>query len=132
MIDDIDLLRIKRGTKKICRCFEPNMIVDPDSRTVYCGECGAEIEAFEAIKRLAYDGDRWQKRRNMLVDEVAELEKKRCVTNKFRELERDYRTAKMLPCCPNCKEAFEFDDIVSWTGRAYYEAQKAREESNHE
>ena len=121
MIDDLDLIRIKRGTKKICRCCEPNMIVDPDARTVYCGECGAEVEAFEAIKRLAYNGERWLDRRKSLIAEVAELEKKRRRTTLFRDMERSYLTPnggkKLYPICPCCKNTFRYEEIAGWSIR---------------
>lgn len=114
--DDIDLLRIKRGIGKVCRCTEIAFIIDPDCRKIYCNTCGAEVDPFDACYRLASSGQRYFQRKNELMQECSQLSKVRLRSTLFRKLESEYFSKnKMYPSCPRCSEPIAFEELTSWT-----------------
>jgi len=114
--DDIDLLRIKRGVGKVCRCDGMAFIVDPDCRRIYCNTCGAEVDPFDACYRIAAFGQRYFSRVNELVRENAKQTKLNVRSTLFLGLESEYNGKnKMYPLCPRCREPFAFEELTSWT-----------------
>lgn len=130
----IDSLRIKRNMRKICSCENPQYDVDSKNRAVWCQECGAWIDSFDAIMRVAEYGESLEKQLEVLEKQIEELYEKRDQIGReilelaekkprlllFRKLEKDYRGKEMLPVCPHCKEGFFFEDIVGWVNRKFY------------
>ncbi len=47
-IVQMDFLRINRSLGKKCHCLNRKFLIDPNERLVYCQECGAKIDAFDA------------------------------------------------------------------------------------
>lgn len=122
----IETIRINRNMDKRCKCTDRTFVVDPHNRSVYCGKCGAWIEPYEAIEEIATYYER-------LNDEVERLlEQRRQIMNYkpwlliFRQLEKAYRSKKMLPCCPNCNQAFYFEEIKCWTNRKMEELRRIK------
>jgi hypothetical protein len=48
-----ELLKTKRNTQKICNCKNPEYEVHTDNRSVWCVNCGARIDPFDAILYIA-------------------------------------------------------------------------------
>jgi len=126
-----DIIKVDRQRKKLCQCHllhTPHYVIDSQNRVVECADCGAIIDPFEAMFRLALSHERqnahWE----------AVLEQRRQIANYkphlvvIKELERKYRSHKfsMLPSCPNCGENFELEEILytHWTNRAFVQKRK--------
>ena len=52
-IKHIDAIRIECGRKKLCQCQTPHYEIDVANHLVLCMDCGAVIEPFEALYKLA-------------------------------------------------------------------------------
>lgn len=48
-----DLVKINRGREKLCQCTAPCFEVDEENRIVSCKICGAILDPFEALIKLA-------------------------------------------------------------------------------
>jgi len=114
-----DVLQIKRDMKKSCNCYRPHYEVDTLNRLITCIECGAIIEPFEAMARLAHHCDWMNERIEALLDERKKIENYKPWLIVIRNLERNYRGGKMVPVCPNCHEPFDLADINVWANRQY-------------
>jgi len=133
-IVDFELLKIKRHMRKICNCENPQYEVDTNNRTVWCGDCGAWIDPFDAILYIAEHSEKLEKRIDYLCEkekeacerinnlnkEIEVLSKKRARLNVFKKLESEYRN-DMVPRCPKCGQIFHFGHITSWGNRKYIE-----------
>lgn len=56
----IDVLRIEYGRRKLCQCSESHYEIDCANRLVYCTNCGAIVDPFDALIRLAQQYGRRQ------------------------------------------------------------------------
>lgn len=43
------LFKVEKGREKICKCNPPHYEIDPVNRIVTCMDCGATLDAFEAL-----------------------------------------------------------------------------------
>lgn len=122
---DIEVLRIKRNLKKICSCKKHYYEVDVNNRAVWCRECGAWVDPFDAIANLAEypeklreQNAKLEEKQRQLIEEVRNLDGKRARLKVFKEIESSYRH-DMLPHCPKCGELFHLEKLSHWTNRAY-------------
>lgn len=46
------MIKIEKGREKICRCSPPHYEIDPVNRVVSCMDCGATLDAFDALLTL--------------------------------------------------------------------------------
>lgn len=49
----LDLIRIDKNTKKDCTCQQPNYDLDADNRRATCVACGAIVDHFDALLKIA-------------------------------------------------------------------------------
>lgn len=120
-IISFDLVRIERGREKLCKCNPPHYEVDTVNRIVSCQDCGATVDAFDALVTLARrhelveDAQRKMLSKAKTYGELADAEFKRMRKNKaFRDMEGNYRNG-LYPICPKCAEVIDPVDIRHWT-----------------
>lgn len=120
-IKRIDVLKVEFGKQKLCQCLNPHYEIDYQNRLIYCSDCGAIVDAFEAITNIA-------QRYSRLGDQVeALLEQRRQIDNykphlvAIKKLEHCYRQNKfsMVPCCPRCHQPFDLTELSHWANRAF-------------
>lgn len=46
------LFKVEKGREKICKCNPPHYIIDTANRIVFCDDCGATLDAFDALVTL--------------------------------------------------------------------------------
>ena len=46
------LFKVEKGREKICKCNPPHYEIDPVNPIVTCMDCGATLDAFEALMAL--------------------------------------------------------------------------------
>ena len=127
----LDVIRVEYGKKTMCRCFDPCYEIDFQNKLVYCKDCGAIVDPFEALLSIAGRYDRFAAHTEALLEERRQIDnyKPHLVVNK--ELERRYRMQKftMMPSCPVCGENFDLKELLSthWTHRDYVERKRRQE-----
>lgn len=124
----LEVLRINRNIGKRCKCEEPNYVVDTDNREVNCDQCGSRIDPYDAIYGLAHHYERLQEEVQGLLRQRREIANYKPHLIVFRNLESHYRSKEMLPCCPECRKAFYFEHITSWTNRRMEELRRKCDE----
>lgn len=124
-IIDIDILRINRNIHKRCQCSEKTFVVDPQNRAVYCGKCGAQVDAYDAMYYLAAHHEQLRARLNQMYEQAREISKYKPHLRVIKSLEQHYRGRKMLPTCPHCHRAFWLEELKHWTNA---ELEKKRRE----
>lgn len=120
-IIQFDIAKINRGKKRLCRCDCPHYEIDTTNRIVMCMDCGAVVDAFDALVGLAESGERIERLQESMLQraktygKLAEEEFHRMIKNKvFRDMQSHYRK-NLYPICPKCGELFDPTEIVAWT-----------------
>ena len=115
----IETLRINRDIYKRCRCSltERRYVVDPQNREVTCKNCGSRVDPFDAIYDITRYYERLEEEAQSLLDQRKQIINYKPHMIVFRDLERQYRGKKMLPCCPHCHRGFYFEELAAWTNR---------------
>lgn len=116
-----ELARIQRDKKKLCQCASPHYDIDLANRIVECRDCGAIIDAFDAIVKLAEHGEEVERLEKAMKEkaktygQIANDEFNRMIKNRiFRDMQSQYRK-NMFPVCPECGVPFDPIKIGSWT-----------------
>lgn len=116
---DITAVRLKRNAKPRCTCDRRHrhFEVDKDNREVTCAGCGAVVDPFEAMVDVAYFNDHLHSEIEALWEQRKQIVNYKPHLLVFRDLESQYRGKKWLPICPNCHQAFFFEEVRAWAGR---------------
>lgn len=116
-----DIARIQRDRKKLCQCGNPHYDIDIANRIVECRDCGAVMDAFDVLVRLAERGEQIERLEKTMLEkakaygEMASDEFNRMIKSRiFRDMQSHYRK-NMFPVCPECGEPFDPVKIGSWT-----------------
>lgn len=117
----IDVLRVEYGKKKLCQCSDPHYEIDYQNRLVYCADCGAIVDPFEALMEIAESYDRIGRQIDALLEQRREIASYKPHLVVIKELERRYRAQRfsMVPRCPRCGELFDLPELTSWANRAF-------------
>lgn len=119
-----DVLRVEYGKAKMCRCDDPHYEIDHQNRLVYCRDCGAIVDPFEALEHIARDTQRWTEYTEQLAEQrrqIADYHPRRVI---LKALEKQYIRAEhdgLEPTCPRCGRAFELKELLDgrWVNRAF-------------
>lgn len=120
-IIQFDIAKIERGKKKICRCESPHYEIDTTNRIVMCVDCGAVLDAFDALLSLAERKEQIERLQSQMLQraktykKLADEELHHMIKNKvFREMQSKYKK-NMFPMCPKCGELFDPIEIRAWS-----------------
>lgn len=117
-IVQLDHLRIDRAAGKVCTCIERHYTLNPESRKVYCVICGAEVDAFDALQRMASIADELNEMIEKAHAHAVMLQKRNRKSEQFKRFEKNSTGKKqMLPICPTCNEPFEFERVTGWINK---------------
>lgn len=116
------LCKLEKNKDKHCKCKNPHYELDAVNRIVTCTDCGAVLDAFDALtqvaKRMALYADYQQQARDKvaLFRELANKESRRRFKNSiFKTMEEHYLKNNCHPHCPKCNEAFDPIKIYRWS-----------------
>lgn len=127
-IKHIDIIRIEYGRKKICSCSTPRYEIDYANRLVLCTDCGAVVDPFEALYKLARHYDRINSQLDMARQQAKELRNYQPRRRVLKELEQRMSRGDntMIPTCPHCHEPFELEELLAtnWCNKRYIERMK--------
>lgn len=95
------------------------IVVDSDSRLVYCDHCGNIIDPFMALQLLCRDWDRLQKASDDIKERLRRAweigRKYRPWKRAIKDLEKQIgRRGENQPCCPHCHQHFKIEDITEF------------------
>ena len=100
-----DLAKINRGKTKICGCKNPHYEIDTTNRLVMCEDCGAIVDAFDALLKLCEHMKEIQHKEERMIEKaytyskLADEEIRRMIKNKiFREMNNNYQKG-LFPKC---------------------------------
>lgn len=119
----IDVLRNFHNREKLCRCVYPKYEIDTANRLVYCVDCNAIVDAFDALRSICRRWEYVQSQLDTAHRQAKELSEYKPYLRAIKELESKQR-GKMMPTCPHCKlpvDIVELSKTVS-LGRQYGES----------
>lgn len=124
-----DVVRVEYGKSKMCTCYGPHYEVDHQNRLVYCADCGAIVDPFEAMERIARATKRWSDYVEELRDQRKQIESyhpRRVVLKELEKLYCSRSREKLVPTCPCCGEAFRLDSLLKtrWCHEAFLDVSK--------
>jgi hypothetical protein len=105
------ILKIKRDARKKNNCKEHHYIVDSVNKEVYCEDCEAIIQPWDAIYDLARRHDEFHRELLRLHEQRTQLLNWKPHLVVLRHLEKIYRSRDMIPVCPHCGIGI---DIHEW------------------
>lgn len=127
------LFKIEKGRKKICKCNPPHLEVDVVNRIVTCTDCGATLDAFDALVTICEYMNRYEEyqreaiKKTNIYREEANKELRRRMRNKaFKDMDSEYQSG-LYPHCPECGKLFDPMRISSWSSKAFYEEDSENE-----
>lgn len=124
-----DLIKLNRDKRKLCTCKNNHYEIDTQNSLVYCLDCGAVVDPYEALYKISHMAERLENQLSALIEAVKENQDKLCQMKVFRDIEDSYRYQDLLPICPKCGEPFDPTKIRRFLNRKW--AKPDREE-NHD
>lgn len=121
-----DVLRVERGRQKMCRCSNPHYEVDKQNRLVYCLDCGAVVDPFEALYEISVHYQRieeWTQQNLEQRRQIDSYKPRRVVIKKLEERYVRNDKSDLIPTCPACGKPFELESLLTgtWCNRAFLE-----------
>lgn len=125
------LLKVEKGREKICKCNPQHYEVDTVNRIVTCKDCGATLDAFDALVTLCEHMKRYEEYQREAIEkanayrEMANAEWRRRMKNRaFKEMDSAYQKG-LYPYCPKCGKMFDPIKITRWGNKVFYEKGEA-------
>jgi hypothetical protein len=111
---DIGDARVKRGKSRrpIGSCPHKNMHYDPAERRIWCADCEADVDGFDAFVVLVENFNRQEGRMKAREEKVLEAEQATLVSRAAREMDAQWRKRSTVPLCPHCSVALLPEDVV--------------------
>ncbi len=116
----IDVLKANYARNKICKCQVPKYEIDYKNRLVYCRTCGAIIEPFEALYRLALSYQEINDEIDRAIEYKRELQNYKPFLRQAKRYEQMMRKKNMLPICPKCREVFKWEELTGMANKEFY------------
>ncbi|MHC2144085.1 hypothetical protein [Pseudomonas sp. 210_17 TE3656] len=110
----IEDLRVARGLTRrpASTCRHKNLVYDDKERRVWCSDCEAEVEPFDAFMGLVQVFSAGTNRINRRAAELAEAEKFQIRSRAAKVMDEAWRSKTMAPLCPHCNTAILPEDVV--------------------
>ena len=127
----IEDLRVARGMTRrpASSCRHKNLVYDDKERRIWCSDCEAEVEPFDAfvgiVEVFSAGMSSLQRRRR----ELDEAEKFQLRSRAAKVMDDAWRSTKMAPLCPHCNTAILPEDVaagVASTSKALVAAARKR------
>ena len=132
------LLKIENGREKICKCNPPHYEIDTVNRIVACTDCGATLDAFEALLKVYEYQSKWEEYQKKALEkakvygEMADKEFRRRMKNKaFKDMDSNFHNG-LYPICPKCREIINPMEIKEYANKKYCDNEDSYKESDKE
>ncbi len=127
----IEDLRVARGLTRrpASSCRHKQLVYDQGERRVWCQDCEAEVEAFDAFVGIVEVFSAGMSKLNTRRRELAEAESFQIRSRAAKVMDEAWRSTKMAPLCPHCMAAILPEDVadgVAKTSKALITAARKR------
>ena len=119
-IINLETLIINRRREKNCKCLKPHYEIDILNHLVYCQKCMAVVEPFEALVQLARHYEDINDSIKSARKYRQELMNYKPFLKEARRYEQMMRQKNMLPLCPKCNKAFNWNEVIAMTNKRFY------------
>lgn len=131
----IEDLRVARGLTRrpASSCRHKQLIYDQGERRVWCQDCEAEVEAFDAFVGIVEVFSAGMSKLNTRRRELAEAEQFQIRSRAAKVMDEAWRSTKMAPLCPHCMTAILPEDVaggVAKTSKSLVVAARKRKQTN--
>lgn len=132
----IEDLRVARGMTRrpASSCGHKKLVYDHKERRVWCSDCKAEVDPFDAfiglVERFSAAESSITRRRR----ELDEAEKFQIRSRAAKVMDEAWRSTKMAPLCPHCNAAILPGDVaggVASTSKALVVAARKRQQTTN-
>lgn len=113
-IIQFDVIKVNRDCRKICTCRENQYELDAKNRIVKCMTCGAILDPFDVLERLADYGSDLQKELDTMFAQAEELRNYKPYLKIIKKIESIYRAGgryDLMPVCPKCHKPFDLSEL---------------------
>lgn len=112
---DIGDIRVSRGLTRrpVSSCSHKRMLYDTKERRVWCQDCEQDVDPFDAFTNIVSRYDQALTRLSERQQKVEEAEQKSAHLIAAKNLEKVWRSRKMLPVCPSCRHGLMPEDFKS-------------------
>jgi hypothetical protein len=129
---DIGDIRVARGMTRRppATCAHRKTVYDPSERRIWCSDCEAEVQSFDAFVMLVQQWHVAHKRLDDRMAKVEESESRSLVSRASKVMDAAWRAHKSVPMCPHCSVAILPEDVtagVATTSRALVMARRKRD-----
>ena len=127
---DIGDLRVARGMSRrpASTCSHHNLHYDNAERRIWCKDCEQDVEPFDAFKMLVEYFHHANEKLTRRAKEINEAERLQVRSLAAKEIDKAWRSRKMVPACPHCRQGLFPEDfkggIGTMLGRDYAEARR--------
>lgn len=110
----IEDLRVARGLTRrpASSCRHKQLVYDHGERRVWCQDCEADIEAFDAFIGIVEVFSAGMNSLNTRRRELVEAESFKIRSRAAKVMDEAWRSTKMAPLCPHCNTAILPEDVV--------------------
>lgn len=120
-IINFGLLKAEVNRKKLCRCQDASCTLNVNNRLVICDKCGAIIDPFDALLKIADKNQEWeeyQKKARLRAEQwQQEADRALKLMLRYKNTRRIAENCKdgLCPVCPECKKAIAPERITRWS-----------------
>jgi len=112
---DIGDIRVSRGMTRRphSACTHRRMSYDPKERRVWCRDCEKDVDPFDAFVKLTEQYHSAYERLRDEQKQLAEAQQFQCRSVAAKAIDQAWRSRKMVPICPHCKQGLLPQDFVN-------------------
>lgn len=128
---DIGDLRVARGKTRrpFSSCRHASMVYDSSERRIWCKDCEKDVDAFDAFVGLVEQYNFAYKHINDRLKKLDEAEKFQLRSIAAKTIDEAWRSKKMVPACPTCKNGLfpeDFRTRPTMLGKEYALARRGK------
>lgn len=130
----IEDLRVARGLTRrpASSCRHKQLVYDQGERRIWCQDCEAEVEAFDAFVGIVEVFSAGMSKLNTRRRELAEAESFQIRSRAAKVMDEAWRSTKMAPLCPHCHVAILPEDVADGIARTSKELVIAARKRNQQ
>lgn len=126
---DIGDLRVARGKSRRVptACKHIALVYDSSERRIWCKDCETDVNPFDAFTGLVEQYNGAVQRLTRDREELDNAMKFAAHRRATKVLDEAWRSVKMVPCCPHCRQGLLPEDFADGIGtRVSKEFERAR------
>lgn len=123
---DIGDIRVARGLSRRPHsvCNHKQLVYDQNERRIWCKDCEKDVEPFDAFAHVVEQYHKAYAYITSRFEELSQAETFQARSLAAREIDKVWRSKKMVPACPHCRQGLfpeDFKNGCSSLSREYAE-----------